>query len=251
MKPIIGITSNYKADEKDLTIKEKENRKKIYNFVTRDYANAINRSGGIAVILPTPDSKQNTFDVMDRLDGVILSGGNDINPVICKQCVDEYTGLLTCRRDDQELDILDYIFQKRSIPLLGICRGMQILNAYLGGSLIMNIDKDFSHQQSQNKIPRYKAVHSVDIEKDSKLHGILKSDKVFVNSIHHQAIDRIGKGLKIAAKSSKDKIVEAVEMIDDKNHIIGVQWHPEIMYGVDESFKNLFVDFVKTCKSNN
>jgi len=247
LKPIIGITSNYKADEKDLTIKEQENRKKIYNFVTRDYANAINRSGGIAVILPTPDSKINTFDVMDRLDGVILSGGNDINPVICKQCVDEYTGLLTCRRDDQEIDILDYIFNKRSIPVLGICRGMQILNAYLGGSLIMNIDKNFSHRQ--NKIPRYKPVHSVNLEEDSHLKKVLNSDKVYVNSIHHQAIDRVGRGLKVSARSSKDNIIEAVERIDDKYNIVGVQWHPEIMYGVDESFKNLFVDFVNKCKN--
>ena len=181
MKPIIGITAGYKADEDDLTIKEKENRRKIYNFVTRDYANAINRSGGVAVILPTPESKEDTCALMDKLDGVILSGGNDINPVICKQCADEYTGELTCRRDDQELDILDYIFKKRSIPLLGICRGSQILNAYLGGSLILNISSEIVH--NQNKIPRYRPVHAVDIEEDSKLQEILRDKKIFVNSL--------------------------------------------------------------------
>lgn len=246
MKPIIGITAGYKADEDDLTIKEKENRRKIYNFVTRDYANAINRSGGVAVILPTPDSKEDTYALMDKLDGVILSGGNDINPVICKQCADEYTGELTCRRDDQELDILEYIFNKRSIPLLGICRGSQILNAYLGGSLILNISSEIVH--NQNKIPRYSPVHSVDVEEESELIEILGNKRIFVNSIHHQAIDRLGRGLKIAAKS-QDNIVEAVEMINNDHNIIGIQWHPEILFDSDEASRNLFIDFVRRCEN--
>lgn len=248
MKPVIGITAGYKADEKDITIKEKENRRKIYNFITRDYANAINKSGGIAVILPTPNSSEDTYSIMDKLDGVVLSGGNDINPVICRQCADEFTGSLTCRRDDQELDILNYVFKKRSIPVLGICRGTQIINAYFGGTLILNINSKIEHKQ--NKIPRYKAVHSVDIVEDSQLREIVKKKNIFVNSIHHQAIGNVGDGLKVSAKSS-DNIIEAVESIDDNYNIIGVQWHPEIMYDIDEACKNLFIDFVMNCKKFN
>ena len=141
---------------------------------------------------------------------------------------------------------MEYIFNKRSIPLLGICRGSQILNAYLGGSLILNISSEIVH--NQNKIPRYSPVHSVDVEEDSKLIEILGNKRIFVNSIHHQAIDRLGRGLKIAAKS-QDNIVEAVEMINNDHNIIGIQWHPEILFDSDEASRNLFIDFVRRCEN--
>ena len=173
----------------------------------------------------------------DYIGGILLTGGGDINPTIYNQKKHCKTSDVYDERDIFEITLLKEAF-KRKISTFAICRGIQIMNVAFGGTINQHID---GHSQKEDKNI---ATHYVDIDKSSILYNIVKKDKIKVNSVHHQVIDKIANGFKVCATC--ENIVEAIEYINKDRFFIGVQWHPEAL--CDENGKNIFEHFIKSTK---
>lgn len=208
--PVIGISANYRYEMGEYCLKDY-------------YTRSVLRAGGIPVILPAVSLLSAIERYIFLCDGFILSGGGDIDPRYWGETAEKKTGEINPLRDSFEIVLVKEL-QIRGKPLLGICRGCQIINVAAGGSLIQDIKGNYMHQQAA---PRNYGLHDVFIEKDSKLAGIIKSEQIIVNTFHHQALSKPGANLKIAACST-DGTIEAVEA-SSKSFILGVQWHPECM----------------------
>ncbi len=204
--PIIGITSNL-GDNNDIILR-------------RQYCDAATYAGGIPLVIP-PFFEPSL--ILNAIDGLILSGGGDISPELFG--VFEYDAALVRERssirDSFELSLARLAYEQNK-PTLGICRGIQVMNVALGGTLLLDIP---GHSQT---LERSQASHHVRIEDQTHLSRIISNQRILsVNSFHHQAVDRISPML-IACAFSSDGIVEAIESRDDRFYI-GVQWHPEHM----------------------
>lgn len=174
----------------------------------------------------------------DKLDALLLSGGNDINPELYGGDKDAYNTSLDKKRDFFELEMIDKAYKKR-IPILGICRGAQLINIYFKGSLyptILDIDEYIIHKNSIFPIK------NVVVKTFSKLFSIVKKENITANSIHNQAIKDVGKGLKTSA--THDQIIEAIEK-KDYPFLLGIQWHPEYLIYLKEH-RNIFKSFVNS-----
>jgi putative glutamine amidotransferase len=174
-------------------------------------------------------------------DGLIISGGVDINPKLYSNSIDPTVKKIEPRRDELELKLLDIAIKKK-VPILGICRGMQLINVYFGGTLYQDIPKlklKYPHKSTIFPLTRVK------IEKRSKLFKILNRSTIYVNSIHHQAVDKLGKNLRVNAYD-RNRIVEGIESVDNR-YLIGVQWHPEYIFYKEESRK-IFDSFIKAVR---
>lgn len=217
-KPIIGITSSH----------EKENGLRNYHrtTVSIDYTKGVIEGGGIPIVIPTTGDIEIIKEQLNLIDGLILSGGPDINPIYYGEDFKEKIGVISPERDDNEIKILKE-FLKTEKPILGICRGHQLLNVYFGGTLYQDLSyfemEPLKHRQ--DLYPELE-IHNVAIEKNSILEN-LYGESIRTNSFHHQAINKLGEGFKVIARSS-DGIVEAIEKIDHK-FCLGIQWHPEMM----------------------
>jgi putative glutamine amidotransferase len=234
-KPIIGITGAY--------MKRNEHMEGLY--VHHDYHKTVAANGGIPVILPFI-SPEITLETLPLCDGIILSGGEDVDPQFYGQDPHIHLGPTLPDRDLVEVEIVKYAIRK-NIPILAICRGVQILNVALGGTLIQDIPSQMKEPiQHSQTVERRRDTHWVKISEDSKLFQILGSDQIRVNSLHHQAIDMVAMDLRVVASSS-DGIIEAVEYIGSSTFTVGVQWHPESMASTNNSMNNLFIQFIKSC----
>lgn len=183
-------------------------------------------------------SKENVE--FNKVDGLILSGGDDIDPTIYGEDEDAHNTSLDKARDSFELEMIDRAYKKR-VPILGICRGAQLINIYFEGTLyptIFELDKYMEHENSI--FPIKNAI----IKKISKLFSIIKKKEVAINSIHNQAIKKVGDDLKVTA--CHDKIIEAIEK-EDYPFLLGVQWHPEYLIYLKEH-RLIFEKFVLYCK---
>lgn len=177
---------------------------------------------------------------LDKLDGLILSGGSDIDPTLYGKDKDAHNTPLDKKRDSFELETIDAIYKKKK-PILGICRGAQLINIYFNGTLypkILDLDEYIIHKNSI--FPIKIAI----IKKLSNLFSITKKKEVVINSIHNQAIDAVGEDLKISA--CHDKIIEAIEK-DDYPFLLGVQWHPEYLIYLKEH-RLIFKNFIMSAK---
>ena len=222
MRPIIGITGNYDVEEN------------LY-YLAESYAQSINNSGGAAVILPPEEELAD--DYIKACDGILLAGGGDIDPAYWDELPSWTLGSINPRRDAFEIRLTRRCLEG-GLPLLGICRGCQVINVAMGGSLIQDIRSRCSHQQ---KAPRNYAFHDIFIDEDSFLFKILGRKTIKVNSFHHQAIKKMGERLNINARA-EENIIEGIESRDHP-FVIGVQWHPECME--DENADRLFQEFVE------
>lgn len=212
-RPIIGITANY-TDERLATLAE-------------GYYRSVLAAGGSPVIIPPYASRDALDGLLSVVDAIILSGGADIDPRYMGEEPD-YSLLhkINPARDEQEL-MLTRLAVNRGLPILGICRGMQVLAAALGGNVHQDIyaalgNELLNHDQSEE---RGVATHWVNLEKDSRLATIFGCEKLFVNTFHHQAVSCVPQGFRVVG-TSPDGVVEAMEAVDSRS-IIGVQWHPE------------------------
>lgn len=208
--PVIGISGNFR--DGDCTL-------------AQAYYMSVLEAGGTPVVIPSYDNEQALVSLLDTLDGIVLSGGADIDPEYLREepldCVS-----VNPRRDAQEL-LLVHLAVDRQIPVLGICRGIQVMTAALGGNLYQDIktqhDRPFiEHSQT---IARGLPSHEVRLEKDSLLYGLFGKETLAVNSFHHQAVKEVPEGFRVTA-TAPDGIIEGMESTAFRP-ILGVQWHPE------------------------
>jgi putative glutamine amidotransferase len=192
--------------------------------VNTAYVEAVVAAGGLPVVLPVLDPEL-AAATLDGLDGLLLSGGGDIDPArYGEEPVPEVYGVDE-RRDAFELALVDVALE-RNTPTLGICRGHQVLNVALGGRMLQHV----GHLTSVNHQERERfgeVIHTVLVEPGSLVASVLGATVVGVNTLHHQAVAEPGRGLRVVARSADDALIEAVEHEDRRT--IGVQWHPELL----------------------
>lgn len=229
--PIIGITSSF--------VRKTLNSEGVY--VHHDYHRAILAAGGVPVILP-PAPLHVIPSYLSMCDGFILSGGEDVHPMHYGQSPHEKLGPVFSERDEFELRLTASILEQKK-PLLAICRGLQLINVALGGTLWQDIPtqapSNILHSQSSHRsVP----IHQVTLAGHSRLAKIIQETTLSVNSLHHQGIETLGKGL-TAVGHSPDDLIEAVEMEGDV-FVVGVQWHPESMVPESIEMRRLFSHFI-------
>ena len=242
MRPAIGITCDY-----DLGISSQSiSPGRSYFFSNKNYAQAVEKSGGLPLLLPCLSSEEIVEAFLDKIDGLLLSGGVDIDPSYYGEEPDPRLGGLNPERAAFEVMIIQRALEQ-DIPLLGICGGHQLLNVVARGSLYQDIYSQvpqvLNHRQ---RAPRWYPYHTVQIEKESKLRQILRIDSLRVNSRHHQAVKNLGKDFKVSASTS-DNIIEAIESTVHR-FVIGVQWHPEDMFERDAHARSLFQALIKAAQ---
>lgn len=225
MKPKIAITTQYDAQTG-------------FYRIQPFYSLAIEKFGGIPVFLPFLEKREEITGIADDFDGLILSGGGHVDPFLYSETPIDTEGNIEHSRDIFETGLVRE-FAKRDKPILGICRGCQLIAVANGGKLFQKAE---NHVQTADK---HLPSHSVMITKDSMLYDILKADKIFVNSFHTQTVKEPGK-LKICGISDDGKIESIFD--PDKKFILGVQWHPERMYQTDEHAKRIFGAFIESAE---
>ncbi len=222
MKPIIGITMNDTDDHSSLSIKTA-------------YIDSVEKLGAIPLILGELKSEDDVRRVASLCDGILFSGGGDVLPSYFGEDVDERHGRFEPLRDEFEFKLFD-VATELNLPIMGICRGMQLINVALGGSLHQHID---GHRDG--------ITHDVTLIGDGILRDAVGSDTYLANSFHHEAVKAVGRGLRVTAKAS-DGTIEAYES-DGERFILGTQWHPEKMAVAtgDEIAKRILKKFVDAC----
>jgi len=235
-KPIIGIT---------LDSEEPGQYSKFpWYAIRKNYLHSIEKVGGVP--FPLFHSLDSIDIILSFIDGIIITGGDfDINPSFYNQKnISSRNNKIL--RTSFEMKLCKKSL-KKNIPILGICGGAQLINVALGGTLIQDIRvlklNTIEHEQLN---PRNQSSHKVYIESKTMLHKIIKEEKIDVNSAHHQAVDKLGSGLKISGKS-KDGIIESIESFNHK-WCIGIQWHPEFF--ITKTDKLIFQDFIYNSKNN-
>lgn len=240
MKPVIGICADYCSGLSELF--GSLGSKLDWQLTTNDYIKAIEKAGGIPVIIPVYNYKNNIENITDMLDGLLFAGGSDIHPKHYGELMGSKIGPISPGRDEHELNLAKNVIEKSEMPVLGICRGYQLLNVACGGKLYQDLyqvplelknNLDINH--SMYGSPKYNPVHKVEINKNSKFYEILNKKFIEVNSYHHQAIKDVADVFNVAIVAP-DGIVEAIELKGDR-FVLGTQWHPEMMIEhYDEQF---------------
>ena len=213
MKPVIGITTY-------LTRARFENWEEDTALVPADYVRAIERAGGRALLVPP--SEEAIDETLDALDGVVFSGGADLDPQLYGQEAHPETKGVVAERDRGELALLQAALA-RDMPVLAVCRGVQVLNVALGGDLVQHLPEVVGHENHKHTPGEY-ADHDVTVEPDTRL-GSLIGDRAPVKSHHHQGLGRLGEGLRESARA-EDGTPEALED-PSRRFALGVLWHPE------------------------
>ena len=223
-----------------------------HTWLRFDYLHAVSKARGLPSIVasgftnPLEEAKQLAGEILDNCDGLMLSGGTDVDPELFGEVPHTALGRVDGPRDPFEITLAREAV-RRDMPVLGICRGLQVLNVAMGGTLIQDIPSDVPgaarHEAGENRV---EIAHEVAIEPGSKLAELLSATRVGVNSFHHQAAKRIGDGLTVSA-SSPDGIVEGLEM-RGRSFVVAVQWHPENFWKTSPVFDGLFTGFVEAAR---
>ncbi|MFA9558524.1 gamma-glutamyl-gamma-aminobutyrate hydrolase family protein [Evansella sp. AB-rgal1] len=235
-KPMIGVVPLY--DEK----------KESY-WMLPGYMEGIEAAGGIPVMLPLTTNNEIINEIANTFDGFLFTGGHDVNPELYEETMESY-----CGEPCDDRDIMEAILFKEVLglnkPAFGICRGLQLFNVLLGGTLHQDIPTQFhpAIEVAHKQHPPYDLpAHVVSIVKDSFLYDIIGSDTLMVNSYHHQGIKQLATPLQPVA-TAEDGMVEAVIM-PGKKFVFAVQWHPEFNYTKEEASRQLFKSFTLACSS--
>jgi putative glutamine amidotransferase len=193
-------------------------------LLPRGYSDAVQAAGGLALLLPPDDSLVDApGDLLDSLDALLLAGGRDIDPLTYGASPDPAVGETSPERDRFELALVSAALE-RNMPVLGVCRGMEMLNVACGGTLVQDLSG--SVLERHRHTPGVFSDHSVELSPGSLAARTVGAERVSVRSHHHQAIDELGEGLVVSGRCAEDDMVEAVEL-PAKRFALGVLWHPE------------------------
>ncbi len=234
MRPLIGIPC-------DANLRSKYRR----FCVGQSYCRALHAAGGAPVLIPALDDDEALLDIYERLDGLLLAGGADIEAHhFGQQRLTKLTNVDPLR-DRAELLLVRQAVND-GLPVLAICRGVQVLNVALGGTLYQDIPTQIRHALRHNfhpDHPRNYLGHEVLVRSETYLSAVLGVERLRVNSFHHQSVRDVAPGLQVVA-SAPDGVIEAIEA-QDKRFVLGVQWHPEELTEDDPRMKRLFEAWVK------
>lgn len=216
------------------------------SYVNNDYVEAIVKAGGTPVLLPIIGNEEAIKSQIEGVDAIVISGGYDVNPLCYGEEPTEKQTFIFPERDEYELKAVKYAVELKK-PILGICRGCQIINVLYGGTLYQDLSQIegwyVKHVQSAK---REVASHSAIVNENTKLHSMLGRE-VMINSYHHQAIKKVADGFVVSARA-KDGVVEAIEKAGDE-FIVGVQWHPEMMVDRYPVMLNLFKKLIEEAQN--
>ncbi len=238
MRPLIGVTTGSgpsRAGERA--------------SIGAAYLEAIQVAGGVPVIMPPQLDRAGFKQLMAQVQGLVLTGGGDVDPARYGEPRHEKTDAVSEERDQLEVGAVE-IALETGLPVLAICRGMQVLNVALGGSLHQDIPSELAtginHAQTSGDAPheRSDATHGVTVEEGSLLAEVLGASALDVNSMHHQSVNRIGRGLRPVAWAA-DGVVEGLDLEDRGRFVVAVQWHPEELVTRHEHARRLFEAVVR------
>lgn len=237
MQPIIGIVPS--IDEK--------NEQYFTNIAN---VRAIKQAGGLPIVLPYTETAEMIKKYATMIDGLYLAGGNDIDPNYYDEVPHPKLGEVNPTRDAFEWEMLKHICHDNK-PVLGVCKGMQMINVFFSGSLYQDMTSQITETliQHDQKSPLKHPIHVVELIKETKLYQMIQQDTIKVNSHHHQAIRHVGDGLIVSGQTS-DGIVEAIESIRH-SFVVGIQWHPEELLKTNEPTAiKIYEMFISQCKSS-
>ena len=236
--PLIGVSTS-------VTIDESPERA----YVNAAYLRAVEQAGGVPVLL-APQLSPTTRDALwSRLDGLVLTGGGDVEPARFGQPPHPKTALVSGERDALEIELVDRALRD-DVPMFAICRGLQVLNVALGGTVHQHVPDVFGERiQHSQSDKRDAATHDVKLQTEgTRLGTIVGGSELRVNSFHHQAIDRLGRDLRDVGWAP-DNLIEAVEHADRRRFVVAVQWHPEELVGQDRAARALFAAVVEAARA--
>lgn len=233
-KPIIGVLPLWDDEKSSI-------------WMLPGYLEALRLSGAIPTIFPLEIEREDLEQICSHCDGFLFTGGHDVDPSLYGESKHDLCGESNTLRDRLETMVFNYAI-KRDIPILGICRGIQIINVLCGGTLYQDLPSEYNiecRRIHQMKPPYDQPCHRVLVVEDSPLHQLTKSDSIEVNSYHHQAIKELAPNLSIMAHS-EDGLVEAIYM-PSQRFVWAVQWHPEYNFHTSPSSRAIVRAFVEAC----
>lgn len=232
-KPLIGITCNMIPMEGNVM------PGMTRSFVNDDYISSVVLAGGVPLLLPPVDGWESVVSQVAALDGIILSGGSDVDPALYGKEPLAPIGMVNPARDRYELLVIKAADEQEK-PLLGICRGVQMLNVAAGGTLHQEVAliEGCNLKHFQATAQRSAFWHSVNVEPGSRLAGMIGAGRQPANSFHHQAVKTVAPGYVVSARS-QDGVIEAIERPGER-FVVGVQWHPELLAAVAAPMLALF-----------
>lgn len=209
------------------------------------YMEGIAHAGGLPIMLPLTSNTDIIEQLVQMCDGFLMTGGQDVSPSIYNAPKTALCGECSAERDHMETVLLEKALAADK-PVLGICRGIQLLNAFLGGTLYQDIPTEYPSELKHHQAPPYDVPsHEINILSETPLYQIFGKDRIAVNSYHHQAIKDLSPQLKVMALAT-DGLAEAVYM-PNKLFVWALQWHPEFSYRTDENSRRIFEAFVQSC----
>lgn len=233
MKPLIGIVSLYDETKESL-------------WMLPGYVQGLEQAGAAPLILPLTEDLEELRRFAALCDGFLFPGGHDVDPALYGAERSELCGVVCPQRDGMESRFFPLALETGK-PLLGICRGIQLMNVMLGGTLYQDLPAERPGPVEHHGQPPYdQVIHTVSVEKNSPLYRALGVEELGVNSYHHQGIRELGRGLRVAAEAP-DGLPEAL-YLPEHRFALAVQWHPEFSYQTDGNSRKLFRAFTEACR---
>lgn len=238
MKPIIGLSTTYTHNDQLGPMLHMGVAGQSYHVCTDDFVRAVSAAGATPLLLPTVETDEERETLLAVLDGIIFCGGADLYPPLYGENTEKFCGSVVPEQDQHEVS-LARLAKEHNMPILGVCRGMQLLNIAFGGTLYQDLpsQKPSLLYHSNENVPREYGVHEVEIRSHSILANLL-GETTLVNSFHHQAVKDVAPSLEVSAQA-KDGVIEALEC-PDLSAFLAVQWHPEMMAAKNAAQRSVF-----------
>jgi putative glutamine amidotransferase len=241
-RPLIGVTMGREKSQRFFGLS--------LFIMNQTYVRSLENLGALPVMIPLNMTEATLYGTLQRLDGLFLPGGEDIDPSNYGEERHPLLGATDRERDRTELLLTRWALQA-GMPILGVCRGVQLINVACGGTLVQDLHSEQPDLEKHDYFPpsyeRFRISHSIAIEPDSHLaHALGQVHEV--NSMHHQGIGQVGQGLRVVARA-EDGLIEALEA-PELPYVVGVQWHPEELSKTDQMSANLFYNFVRAAADN-